>query len=87
MRSAGLRRGSCTRVRERTGGHEEILKFRKGSSALFVDDQLDHLLLAIKNPRIKGFLASWGYVKEEWKTQNIVEVLTREELFRLIRTF
>ena len=34
-------------------------------SAVFIDDQIDHLI-GNTNPRIEVYLASWGYVKQEW---------------------
>ena len=66
---------------------ESYLQADPESTALFVDDQLDHLLLAVQNPLIRGFLASWGYVKQEWLEQKQVEVLGREALVPLARNF
>ena len=79
-----------TRVAEvgRAGGFTE---------ATFVDDQIDHLLceeaahpdIARKAvPRIRTFLASWGYVKEEWLKEPLrVPVLTPQELPALLQEF
>ncbi len=66
---------------------EEILGAEGGNSAVFVDDQLDHLSLAAENPAIRGYLASWGYVKREWLEQKAIEVISRERLFGLARDF
>jgi phosphoglycolate phosphatase-like HAD superfamily hydrolase len=45
--------------------------------ALFIDDQIDHLAPdEARDPRIIGFLASWGYVQREWlEDSREVEVL------------
>ena len=55
--------------------------------ALFVDDQLDHLLLAAENKNITGRLAVWGYVKEPWLAQKLIPLLRREELKGLVALF
>jgi phosphoglycolate phosphatase-like HAD superfamily hydrolase len=34
-------------------------------TAIFMEDQIDHLR-GNRNARIRGYLAAWGYVKEEW---------------------
>jgi phosphoglycolate phosphatase-like HAD superfamily hydrolase len=47
----------------------------KGDRAVFVDDQLDHLLVASANPSIAGYLASWGYVKRPWLEQKKIPVI------------
>jgi len=55
--------------------------------AIFIDDQISHLLKN-SDSRIKVFLASWGYVKPEWlKGQNQVKVLELEEANKLIKCF
>ena len=33
--------------------------------AVFIDDQID-FLLDLEDPRVEGYLASWGYVRPEW---------------------
>jgi len=66
---------------------EAILGSEDEASAIFVDDQLDHLSLAVENPAIRGYLASWGYVKREWLEQDDIEVITKERLFELARDF
>lgn len=40
------------------------------SRAVFVDDQIDHLY-KVKDPSIKTYLPSWGYIKSEWLTRGI----------------
>jgi phosphoglycolate phosphatase-like HAD superfamily hydrolase len=65
------------------------------TDATFVDDQIDHLLReeatprdAVRRgvPRIRTFLASWGYVKEEWLREPLrVPVLTPQEFPALVR--
>jgi hypothetical protein len=56
-------------------------------TAFFVDDQLDHLVVAGRNPAVKPFLASWGYVKNEWLHQKEVPVLDRPGLEKLAGDF
>jgi phosphoglycolate phosphatase-like HAD superfamily hydrolase len=61
----------------------------------FVDDQIDHLLCEEAAPpdftrrsipRIRTFLASWGYVKEEWLREPLrVPVLTPAEFPALVQ--
>ena len=67
------------------------------AEATFVDDQIDHLLCEEaappdvtrrSAPRIRTFLASWGYVKEEWLREPLrVPVLTPQEFPALVREF
>jgi len=42
-----------------------LLEKENGDRALFLDDQIDHLK-GCEDPRIRPYLASWGYVKREW---------------------
>lgn len=58
-----------------------------GGSAVFVDDQLDHLLTAGKNPAVRCRLADWGYVKEEWLAQKEVPVIGLGDMEDLTREF
>jgi phosphoglycolate phosphatase-like HAD superfamily hydrolase len=50
--------------------------------ALLVDDQLDHLS-GNTEPRIKAYLASWGYVRPEWLKAG-VEILDPGRFTRLL---
>jgi hypothetical protein len=63
-----------------------ILNEYKMESALFIDDQIDHLTGAMDS-RISPYLAAWGYVKPEWLRQLNVPVLTLEECGNLLRAF
>ena len=76
---------------------EEVGRAEGFAEATFVDDQIDHLLceeaahpdLARKPvPRIRTFLASWGYVKDEWLREPLrVPVLTPQEFPALVQEF
>jgi phosphoglycolate phosphatase-like HAD superfamily hydrolase len=48
---------------------------QKEDKAVFVDDQLDHLLVASANPGIAAYLASWGYVKRPWLEQKKIPII------------
>jgi phosphoglycolate phosphatase-like HAD superfamily hydrolase len=59
----------------RNGGHER---------ASFVEDQLDHIR-ENANPGIDVFLATWGYVREEWLVQpSAVPLLTPSGFLALV---
>jgi phosphoglycolate phosphatase-like HAD superfamily hydrolase len=60
-----------------------ILDQEKAGKAYFVDDQISHLHTNT-DPRIKTFLASWGYIEEKWLSQERVEVLTLPGLLKLL---
>jgi phosphoglycolate phosphatase-like HAD superfamily hydrolase len=63
---------------------EVIESVMKGEGkALFIDDQLDNLLVASENKNIDGRLAVWGYVKEPWLRQKRIPLLEREALFQI----
>ncbi|MFP4384392.1 MAG: HAD family hydrolase [Spirochaetia bacterium] len=51
--------------------------------AVFIDDQIDHLLGNTDN-RIKPKLAEWGYIKDEWLDQTEVDTIGKEELLSLL---
>jgi phosphoglycolate phosphatase-like HAD superfamily hydrolase len=52
--------------------------------ACFVEDQLDHIR-ENTNPRIDVFLATWGYVREEWLVQpSSVPLLTPSGFLALV---
>jgi phosphoglycolate phosphatase-like HAD superfamily hydrolase len=59
----------------------------KGDKAVFVDDQLDHLLVAGANADIAGYLASWGYVKRPWLEQKRIPVIGLEDVKALALCF
>jgi hypothetical protein len=64
-----------------------VEKLRSASGherAIFIDDQIDYLL-GSGFPRIDAYLASWGYVKEEWLSGKLpVRILTPENFGRLM---
>ena len=52
--------------------------------AILVEDQVDHLR-ENRNPHIRGFLAAWGYVQEEWlKAPLVAPVITAEGFLALV---
>ena len=55
---------------DRSGKAQTIMRTlaRSGMSrAVFIDDQIDYLVgKGLRDGPITGFLASWGYVKEQW---------------------
>jgi hypothetical protein len=52
--------------------------------AVLVDDQLDHLI-GNREPRIKPYLASWGYVRPEWLAgKHGVEILSPDRFIHLV---
>jgi phosphoglycolate phosphatase-like HAD superfamily hydrolase len=65
----------------------ECLESRGADHALFIDDQISHLA-AVADKRIEAFLASWGYVKEEWlKAQGEATILSINQATEMIRDF
>jgi phosphoglycolate phosphatase-like HAD superfamily hydrolase len=57
---------SCA-AREKKTTILRTLADRRFKKALFIDDQIDHLAPdSVRDPRIVGFLASWGYVQKQW---------------------
>lgn len=52
-----------------------VLSSEGTAEATFLDDQLDHLRVAMEDKRISPFLANWGYVKPEWLEQREIPVL------------
>lgn len=65
----------------------DLLAREGGGEAVFVDDQLDHLLTAGKMGGIRTYLASWGYVKPRWLENGEVPALDREGLAELVEPF
>ncbi len=63
---------------------EEVRRARGFIQAVFIDDQIDHLL-PNRNKSIMPALASWGYVKRDWlepkKNLLILNADTMAELF------
>ena len=66
---------------------EKVVGDHQDASIMFVDDQYDHLLIARENPKIQPFLASWGYVKDEWVKQTAVPVIEISGLKHLAESF
>lgn len=48
--------------------------------AILVEDQVDHLK-GNKNPRVRGLLAAWGYVQEEWLKEPLTAPIVTAEGF------
>ncbi len=61
-----------------------ILTSRGSVQATLLDDQLDHLRVAMEDSRITPFLAGWGYVKREWLEQQEIPVLSIEDFKALL---
>lgn len=53
-----------------------------GAAAYFIEDQIDNVLHN-DDPRITPRLASWGYIREEWRRQTKVPLLPAEEFNEL----
>ncbi|MBN2441043.1 MAG: HAD family hydrolase [Spirochaetales bacterium] len=62
-----------------------ILDKKSCSYAVFVDDQISHLV-GNTDPRITPYLASWGYIQEEWRHQG-VNVMEEEGIRELLKTY
>ncbi|HVO38742.1 MAG TPA: HAD family hydrolase, partial [Spirochaetia bacterium] len=56
---------------------------------VFIDDQIDHLLGASASsasPRIEVFLATWGYVQDDWLSEPLrVPIITPREFLALVQ--
>ena len=52
-----------------------VLESKGVPEATLLDDQLDHLRVAMEDNRVSSFLAGWGYVKGEWIEQREIPVL------------
>ncbi|MBN1413031.1 MAG: hypothetical protein JW969_19485 [Spirochaetales bacterium] len=61
----------------------ETMKNRKSDKALFIDDQLDHLLKA-DDPRVTCYLPLWGYIQKEWTANSRILPLSIPESVRLL---
>lgn len=66
---------------------QDVLPADGSGGAIFVDDQLDHLLVAAEDRRIKTHLASWGYVKPQWLERGEVPILDPSGLKKLVEEF
>jgi phosphoglycolate phosphatase-like HAD superfamily hydrolase len=63
----------------------KILDRGAGGRAIFIDDQIDHLLNSQDN-RITTYLAAWGYVRMEWLGEDgKITVLSIENASKLIK--
>jgi phosphoglycolate phosphatase-like HAD superfamily hydrolase len=52
--------------------------------AILVEDQVDHLR-GNTNPRVRGLLAAWGYVQEEWLKEPLAApIITAEGFLALV---
>jgi phosphoglycolate phosphatase-like HAD superfamily hydrolase len=60
-----------------------VLDERQAERAALVDDQLDHLV-GNDDPRIKVYLAAWGYAKPEWLKDPRVPALDLPDLRGLV---
>jgi hypothetical protein len=78
-----LERLICSGKESKIGIIEAVMRDRGAAGAMLFEDQIDHLQ-KITDPRIKGFLASWGYIKPEWLNQREIPVISREEMVSLI---
>ena len=78
-----LERIICSGKRVKAEIISEWMEKLGADKALLFEDQIDHLLRIGDRP-ISGYLASWGYIKPEWLTQQEVPVINRDEMIRLI---
>jgi phosphoglycolate phosphatase-like HAD superfamily hydrolase len=64
---------------------ERLMRELPAREAVFVEDQVD-ALRANRNPRLHTYLATWGYVQEEWLRDpgNGVNLLDPEGFVRLL---
>jgi phosphoglycolate phosphatase-like HAD superfamily hydrolase len=55
-------------------------------NAILVEDQVDHLR-GNTYPRVRGLLAAWGYVQEEWLTEPLAApIITAEGFLALVES-
>ncbi len=78
-----LERIICSGKRRKIDIIREVLAETGADGGLLFEDQVDHLY-RINDPRVKGFLASWGYVKPEWLRQKDFPVIDQQEMVRLV---
>ncbi len=60
-----------------------LLDAGSAETAVFVDDQIDHLD-RLRDPRIRGYLALWGYVKPEWLERPGLRAIDQEGLVAML---
>lgn len=78
-----LERIICSGKRPKIEVIREVMAETGAAGASLFEDQIDHLY-KLDDPRVRGYLAAWGYVKPEWLTQKDYPVIEREEMIRLI---
>ncbi len=81
-----LERIYCSGTEVKEGYLRACLDREGREEGILVDDQIDHLT-RIKDPRIRGLLASWGYVKPEWLTQRSIDIIDEEGFAALLARF
>jgi phosphoglycolate phosphatase-like HAD superfamily hydrolase len=60
------------------------LRDQAGSSeAVFIEDQVD-AIQGNADPRLRPYLATWGYVKKEWLSEKRVALMTPEEFLLFV---
>ncbi len=62
---------------------KDVLKTTGQQNAMLFEDQIDHLY-RLDDPRVKGYLAEWGYVKPEWLTQKDFPVISQDDMISLV---
>ncbi len=78
-----LERLICSGKRPKIEFIKEVLEATDQKSAMLFEDQVDHLY-RLNDSRVRGYLASWGYVKPEWLTQKDFPVICQAEMISLI---
>ncbi len=64
---------------------EKLVGERGSGGAIFIEDQIDAIRSNV-DPRIRVYLASWGYVQPEWlREPTAVPLLTPEAFLRIVR--
>jgi len=62
---------------------ETLRKSTGSEEAVFVEDQID-AIRGNTNPRIRVYLASWGYVQESWLLEDGIPVIGPDAFARLV---
>ena len=79
-----LHRIICSKPRAKVDVILEVMEEKHYREAIFVEDQIDHLLKVLEKgnlvKNIRPCLASWGYIKEEWKQYEGVECISIDTL-------
>ncbi|WP_319562036.1 HAD family hydrolase [Marispirochaeta sp.] len=78
-----LERIICSGKRRKIDIIKEVLAETGADGGLLFEDQVDHLY-RIDDSRVRGFLASWGYVKPDWLHQKDFPVIDQAEMVRLV---